>query len=44
MTGLNSPDSRRPVIDRHYPLDESAKALRYVEEGHTQGKVVVNVS
>ena len=30
-----------PVIDRTYPLDEAADALRYVAAGHTRGKVVV---
>ncbi|GAA1132749.1 NAD(P)-dependent alcohol dehydrogenase [Arthrobacter flavus] len=30
-----------PVIDRTYPLDEAADALRYVGAGHTQGKVVM---
>jgi NADPH:quinone reductase-like Zn-dependent oxidoreductase len=30
-----------PVIDRRYPLGEVAEALRYREEGHAQGKVVV---
>jgi len=33
----------RPVIDRTYPLDEAADALRYVAAGHTRGKVVVTV-
>lgn len=33
----------RPVIDRAYPLDEAADALRYVAAGHTRGKVVVTV-
>ncbi|MCL3861064.1 NAD(P)-dependent alcohol dehydrogenase [Actinotalea sp. K2] len=33
----------RPVIDRTYPLDEAADALRYVGAGHTRGKVVVTV-
>jgi Zinc-binding dehydrogenase len=33
-----------PVIDRTYPLDEAADALRYVGAGHTQGKVVVTVT
>ena len=31
----------RPVIDRTYPLDEAADALRYVAAGHTRGKVVI---
>jgi NADPH:quinone reductase-like Zn-dependent oxidoreductase len=32
-----------PVIDRRYPLDEVAEALRYREEGHAQGKVVITI-
>jgi len=32
-----------PVIDRRYPLSEVAEALRYYEEGHPQGKVVITV-
>lgn len=32
-----------PVIDRRYPLNDVAEALRYLEEGHAQGKVVINV-
>jgi NADPH:quinone reductase-like Zn-dependent oxidoreductase len=32
-----------PVIDRTYPLDGTADALRYVGAGHTRGKVVVTV-
>jgi len=32
-----------PVIDRCYPLSEVAEALRYFEEGHPQGKVVITV-
>lgn len=32
-----------PVIDRTYPLDEAAEALRYVGAGHTRGKVVVAI-
>ena len=34
----------KPVIDRTYSLDDAAEALRYVEEGHTRGKVVVTVA
>jgi NADPH:quinone reductase-like Zn-dependent oxidoreductase len=32
-----------PVIDRRYPLSEAAEALRYLEEGHARGKVVITV-
>ena len=32
-----------PVIDRSYPLSEAAEALRYLEEGHAQGKVVIAI-
>jgi NADPH:quinone reductase-like Zn-dependent oxidoreductase len=32
-----------PVIDRSYPLSETAEAVRYLEEGHARGKVVITV-
>jgi NADPH:quinone reductase-like Zn-dependent oxidoreductase len=32
-----------PVIDRCYPLSEVAAAIRYLEEGHARGKVVISV-
>ncbi|MBL1084491.1 NAD(P)-dependent alcohol dehydrogenase [Streptomyces actinomycinicus] len=32
-----------PVIDRTYPLDEAPEAIRYLEEEHARGKVVVTV-
>ena len=32
-----------PVIDRHYKLSEVPEAIRYLEEGHAQGKVVITV-
>ena len=32
-----------PVMDRCYPLEETADAIRYVEGKHAQGKVVVVV-
>ena len=31
----------RPVIDRRYRLDQIVDALRWVEDGHARGKVVV---
>ena len=32
-----------PVIDRRYTLSEVPEAIRYLEEGHARGKVVINV-
>ncbi|MBN2500817.1 MAG: NAD(P)-dependent alcohol dehydrogenase [Anaerolineales bacterium] len=33
----------KPVIDRRYPLSETADALRYLGEGHAKGKIVIIV-
>jgi NADPH:quinone reductase-like Zn-dependent oxidoreductase len=32
-----------PVIDRTYPFSEIPEAIRYVEAGHVQGKVVITL-
>ena len=32
-----------PVIDKTFPLDQSARAVSYVDEGHARGKVVITV-
>jgi NADPH:quinone reductase-like Zn-dependent oxidoreductase len=32
-----------PVIDRRYPLRETAEAIRYLEAGHARGKVIITV-
>ena len=32
-----------PVIDRTYPLSEVPEAIRYWEEGHARGKVVITM-
>ncbi len=33
----------KPVIDRRFTLDQVPEAIRYMEEGHARGKVVINV-
>ena len=33
-----------PVIDRTYKLSETAEAMRYFEEGHARGKIVIKVT
>jgi NADPH:quinone reductase-like Zn-dependent oxidoreductase len=32
-----------PVIEKSYPLNETAEAIRYLAEGHAQGKIVITV-
>ena len=33
-----------PVIDKTYPLSEAPQAIRYLEQGHARGKVVLTIS
>ena len=54
MANMNQPDlvfikelletgKVAPVIDKKYPLSETPEAIRYVEKGHTRGKVIIIV-
>jgi NADPH:quinone reductase-like Zn-dependent oxidoreductase len=44
LTGLIEAEKVRPVIDRTYPLADTAEGLRRVEQGHARGKVVITVA
>ena len=44
LTTLMEDHKVTPVIDRTYPFGELRAAVRYQEEGHAQGKVVVTVA
>jgi NADPH:quinone reductase-like Zn-dependent oxidoreductase len=43
VTGFIDDGRLTPVLDRTYPLAETADGLRHVERGHTRGKVVITV-
>jgi NADPH:quinone reductase-like Zn-dependent oxidoreductase len=44
LTELIEAGTVTPVIDRTYSFDELPAAVRYLEQGHTRGKVVVTVA
>ncbi len=43
ITELIEAGKVKPVIDRRYPLSQTAEALRYLGEGHAHGKVAITV-
>ena len=43
LAGLMASGKVTPVIDRRYPLSDTASAMRYLEEGHARGKVIVTM-
>jgi len=44
LTGLIEAGKITPVIDRTYPLSEVPEAIRYLQEGHARGKVVITMA
>ena len=42
LAGLMEAGEVTPVIDRSYRLNEVPEAIRYSEEGHAQGKIVIS--
>jgi NADPH:quinone reductase-like Zn-dependent oxidoreductase len=44
LTGLIEDGKLTPVLDRAYPLADTAEGLRHVEHGHARGKVVITVA
>ena len=43
LTELIAAGKVKPVIDRRYPLAEIVEALRWVDDGHARGKVIVTM-
>ena len=43
MIELMNAGKVKSVIDKRYPLAETAEAVRYLEDGHARGKVVITV-
>ena len=41
ITDLIAAGKVRPVIDRSYPLSEVVDALRWLDDGHARGKVII---
>ncbi len=44
IRGLLEAGTVTPVIDRSYPLDQVPEAIRYLEEGHARGKVLIRAT
>ena len=43
LTDLIEAGKVRPIIDRTYPLEQTADALRFLESGKVAGKVVISI-
>jgi len=43
LAGLLQNGTIKPVIERRYTLDKAAEAMNYLSQGHSSGKVIINV-
>ena len=43
LTKLLENGKIKPIIDRRYPLDKTSDAMNYISQGHSTGKVVINI-
>jgi NADPH:quinone reductase-like Zn-dependent oxidoreductase len=43
LKGLIEAGRVTPMIDRQYTLSEVPSAIRYLEEGHARGKLVIRI-
>ena len=43
LAGMIEAGTVTPVVDRTYPLEQAADALRHLEHGHPRGKIVLTV-
>ena len=44
IAALVEAGSINPVLDRIFPLAETADAIRYIEQGHARGKVIISIA
>ena len=44
LKDLLEAEKLKPVIDRRYRLEQVPEAIRYLEEGHVKGKLIITVS